>query len=86
MANGIDQSIYAIDPMTGAATVIRDLSAFFGATWLPTGFEYDPVSRSGYLSTGPSLFQIDLANPTAPTFIGNFGDDVSNLQYLPICI
>ena len=71
--------------MTGAATVIRDLEEFFATTWIPTGFEYDPVTRSGLISTGPSLFRVELDGAAEPAFVGNFGAALSNLQYLPNC-
>lgn len=86
IANGIDQSIYSVDLATGAATVVRDLDADFPAPWLPTGLEYDPVSRNAYVSVGASLWEVDLDSMDPPVLVGFYGQQVSNLQYLPICI
>ena len=46
LANGGDWSIYSIDPVTGLATLVRDLDPFFGpAIWTPVGLAWDPISR-----------------------------------------
>jgi len=87
LANGVDRTIYGIDESTGEATVLRDLSAFFPATWNPTGLEYDPVTRTALLSTGTELYRIDLTDESVdPEPLGGFGTQVSNLQSLPICM
>lgn len=86
IANGIDQTIYSVDLATGAAMVVRDLDAFFGGAWLPTGLEYDPVSRNAYISVGPSLWEVDLDSMDPPVQVGFYGEQVSNLQYLPVCM
>jgi hypothetical protein len=87
LANGVDRTIYGIDEQTGVAEVIRDLSAFFPSTWTPTGLEYDPVTRSALLSTGTQLYRIDLTDDSIePELLGGFGTQVSNLQYLPVCM
>lgn len=88
VANGIDHTIYSVDEATGTTEVLRDLNGFPGlpgGTWSPVGLEYDPVSQTAFLSTGGALYQVDLDNAVAPTFIAGFPQQVSNLQYLPIC-
>ena len=87
VANGIDQSIYSVDETTGEATLLRDLGGFIGGAWSPVGLEWNPVTRLAYLSTGPELYEIDLDDAMAPPVqVGFYGTQVSNLQYLPICI
>jgi hypothetical protein len=88
VANGIDWSIYSVDPATGAATLVRDLGPYFGpGMWTPVGLAWEPVSRTVYLSTGQTLFNIDIDDAAAaPVQIGGFGGPVvSNLGYVPIC-
>jgi len=86
VANGVDQTIYSVDTTTGVATALRDLSAFFMGSWLPTGLEYDPVSRNVWVSTGQTLFTVDPDSADPPSFAaGAFVTEVSNLQNLPIC-
>lgn len=87
VANGVDQSIYSIDVATGEASLLRDLDAFFPGTWLPTGLEWNPLAGTVYLSTGAELYEVDIEDAMAPPVsIGFYGENVSNLQFLPICI
>lgn len=91
IANRQSQSILSVDVATGMTTVVRNLQAelaTLGIPWDgPTGLEYDPVTRHAFLSVGAFLLDVDL-DPVAPAptvVIGNYGQLVSNLQYLPIC-
>lgn len=87
VANGLDRTIYAIDPTNGEAEVLRDLSASIPGEWLPTGIEYDPTTNTALLSTGPDLYRVELDDDTVePELLGTFDNLVSNLQYLPICL
>jgi hypothetical protein len=88
VANGINWRIYEIDTATGAATMLRDLDPFFGPAWNPVGLAWNPVSRIAYLSTGGNLYTVDVDNPAAPPVnegAYGAGQQVSNLQYLPVC-
>jgi hypothetical protein len=86
LANGVDRAIYGIEPSTGDATLLRDLSAFFPSTWNPTGLEYEPTTHSVLLSTGTDLYRVNLEDDSDPEPLGGFGTQVSNLQNLPICM
>jgi hypothetical protein len=86
LANGVDRIILGIDEETGVATELRDLSDFFPSTWNPTGLEYDPVTRTALLSTGEELYRVNLEDDSDPELLGALAEDVSNLQYLPICM
>ncbi len=87
VANGGNQNIYSVDELTGAATLVRNLTPYLGpGAWTPVGLEYDPVSRMAFLSTGNVLYSVDLENDVPPVLIGNFAQPVSNLQNLPICM
>ncbi|MCA9708045.1 MAG: hypothetical protein KDK70_19485 [Myxococcales bacterium] len=86
IANGIDETIYSVDPATGVATVLRDLDPFFPTNWLPTGLEYDPVTRNVFLSAGSSVYSVDLDMDVPLEFVNGYVEQLSNLQYLPICI
>lgn len=101
VANGINHTIYSIDLATGVAQELRDLGAYFNQNmpWNPVGLEYDLMTKRIYISTGQTLYYVDLdmadgegvddadidAIPGA-VFVNNFGQEVSNLQYLPICL
>lgn len=86
VANGLDRSIYAVGT-DGELELVRDLSAEITANWNPTGLEYDPVTRTVLLSIGTELWRVDINDLAVPAeLVGVFEDDVSNLQYLPICI
>jgi hypothetical protein len=87
VANGIDWSIYSVDPATGEATLVRDLDPFFGvAAWTPVGLAWEPITRTVYLSTGSLLYNVDIDDvAAAPVLMGPFGQTVSNLGYMPIC-
>ncbi|MEM9456933.1 MAG: hypothetical protein AAGF11_22330 [Myxococcota bacterium] len=101
VANGINHTIYSIDPATGVAQELRDLGNYFNqnAPWDPVGLEYDLMTKRVYISTGQTLYYVDLdvdddegvndANideVAGAVFVNNFGQEVSNLQYLPICL
>jgi hypothetical protein len=86
VANGGTHDIFSVDEATGATLLLRDLTPYIGeGTWTPVGLEYDPVSRMVFLSTGNALYLVDLVNDVAPVFITAFPEQVSNLQYLPVC-
>jgi hypothetical protein len=86
VANGLDRTIYSV-ATNGEVQVLRDLSADIPAEWLPTGLEYDPVTRTALLSIGTELWRVDINDDTVPPeLIGMFDEEVSNLQYLPICM
>jgi len=85
VANGVDESIYSIDPGTGEATLLRDLDPFFMSPWSPVGLAYDPVDRIALLSAGSALISVDLDSMDPPDFIDALPEPVANLQYLPIC-
>ncbi|MEM9457504.1 MAG: hypothetical protein AAGF11_25215 [Myxococcota bacterium] len=86
VANGINQTIYSVDPITATATVVRDLDADFENEWDPAGLAYDPTRQMAFISTGTVLFEIELNSMMPPLFVGSLGGPVSNLQYLPICM
>jgi hypothetical protein len=86
VANGLDRSIYSVGT-NGELQLVRDLSAEIPAEWLPTGLEYDPVTRTALLSIGAELWRVDINDDSVPAeLIGIFEDDVSNVQWLPICM
>ncbi|MCX4246535.1 hypothetical protein [Paraliomyxa miuraensis] len=87
LANGLDQTIYSVDPTNGEAEVLRDLSMTVPGPWSPTGLEYEPTTHSVLLSTGNELWRVDITDDTVdPELIGMFPSPVSNLQNLPICM
>ncbi|MEM9458710.1 MAG: hypothetical protein AAGF11_31325 [Myxococcota bacterium] len=98
-ANGLDQNIYAIPEAEFAPgaddmidpTLVAELDPMVLSgelSWLPTGLEYDPTTQRAWLSTGINLYSIgiDGGMPLVDSF-GAFpgANEVSNLQYLPIC-
>ncbi|MCH9683999.1 MAG: hypothetical protein K0V04_21375 [Deltaproteobacteria bacterium] len=85
IANGPDLAIYSVEIGTGVVGLVRDLTPFFAQPWIPTGIAYDPVSRNAYLSTGPTLYAVDLDSLDPPVLVGFYGENVSNLQFLPLC-
>jgi hypothetical protein len=85
-ANGLDHVIYSVET-NGEVALVRDLSAEIPGEWNPTGLEYEPITRTVLLSTGIELYRVDINDTTVPPeLIGMFEEDISNLQYLPICM
>jgi hypothetical protein len=86
VANGLDRSIYSV-ATNGEMVLLRNLANDIPSDWIPTGLEYDPVTRTVLLSVGNELYRVDINDDTAPPeLIGMFDEDVSNIQYLPICM
>ena len=86
VANGVNQTIYSIEPATGATMIVRDLDADFANEWEPAGLGYDPTNQMAFISIGANLFTVELNSMMPPMFVGAFPLPVSNLQYLPICM
>ncbi|MEM9454012.1 MAG: hypothetical protein AAGF11_07525 [Myxococcota bacterium] len=98
LANGNDKKIYSIDlnDPTSRAEVVRDLSGVLTENFEATGLEYDPTSQSVLLSTGESLYRVNIDNEGGDDEdqiepLGHFRNEdtnlsanVSNLQYLPV--
>ncbi|MEM9457505.1 MAG: hypothetical protein AAGF11_25220 [Myxococcota bacterium] len=86
VANGVNQTIYSIDPTTVTATVVRNLDADFNNPWDPAGLAYDPTRQMAFISVGSDLFEVELNSMMPPLYVGTFAEQVSNLQYLPNCM
>lgn len=85
VANGINNSIYSVDPSNGVAVNLRDLSGSFGGPWSSVGLEFDPVTHEVYLSVGKVLYRVPIDGPGSHVNIGTAAWTLSNLQYLPVC-
>ncbi len=85
VANGVNKTIYSVDPATGVATNLRDLTGFIAEPWNPVGLEYDLLTHHAYISTGSALYEVAVDSDEPPVFINAFSQEVSNLQYLPLC-
>ncbi len=92
LANGRDRTIYEVDVAAATVVTVVELSAQLPGPWFPTGLEHDPVTGWAWLSTGPELHYVELADGGQAWTVGSFvepvtqeGADVSNLQYLPAC-
>lgn len=92
LANGRDRTIYEVDVAAATVATLVELSAQLPDPWLPTGLEYDPVTGWAWLSTGPELHYVELADGGQAWTVGSFVEpvtheaaSVSNLQYLPAC-
>ena len=70
--DGLNRTLYEIDPATGAKTSIGVISATVGT---PAGLTFDPWTETVYLTSSSldSLYRLDVATGAA-TLVGPYGD------------
>ena len=78
--NANDESLYELDPSTGAATWVMTTTASFGVV----GLEYDATRQVLWASTGSGFYELDPAAGTT-TSVGTFSESLNDLALYPPC-
>jgi hypothetical protein len=83
LANGLDGSVYQVNPVTGVASLLAETDLISD----PTGVEHDPASGLVYLASEETLSTVALDGSNTVETVGTFGGSqtVSNLNYVPAC-